>query len=142
MDGQLKVTIEPRRGAWSETVLDVDGLITHVFVPGPPANAQGVYVKVSERATWHFALVSVGAQIELTDHIVDAVRVELGGVAPMPWHPREAEEALGGQAWTAGRIEEAASASSSGALPLSDNGYKVRLVEGAVREALRRLKQT
>jgi len=43
---------------------------------------------------------------------------------------------------TAERIEEAASASGSGAVPLSDNGYKVRLVEGTVREALRDLKET
>lgn len=132
---------EPQRGARSETVLGADELITEVFVPGPPAGAQGVYVKVTERASWDFALVSAAVQIEISDDEVEAVRVVLGGVASMPWRAREAEGLLRGKALTAERIEEAATASSAGAAPLSDNGYKVRLVEGAVGEALRRLKR-
>jgi len=132
---------KPQRGARSETVLGADELMTQVLVPGPPAGAQGVYVKVAERAAWDLALVSAAVQMEITDDIVEAVKVVLGGVASMPWRVREAERVLTGKALTAERIEEAASASSSGAAPLSDNGYKVRLVEGAVGEALRRLKR-
>jgi xanthine dehydrogenase YagS FAD-binding subunit len=132
---------EPQQGTRSETVLGADELITEIFVPGPPASARGVYVKVAERASWDFALVSSAVQIVLSDGIVEAVRVVLGGVASMPWRAREAEGVLTGEALTAERIEEAAAASSFGAAPLSDNGYKVRLVEGAVGEALRHLKQ-
>jgi xanthine dehydrogenase YagS FAD-binding subunit len=65
--------------------------------------------------------------------------VVLGGVAAAPWRAREAEDALVGEPLTSDVVEAAASASTAGAEPLSENGYKIRLVEGVVREALRRL---
>jgi xanthine dehydrogenase YagS FAD-binding subunit len=145
-DGSRRVGLEdlfaePQQGAWSETVLDVDELITRVFIPGQPNGARGVYVKVAERAAWDFALVSAAVQISLTDDTVAVASVALGGVAPMPWRAREVEAVLAGKPLTAEIIEEAASASSSGAEPLSENGYKVHLVGGVVREALTRLSQ-
>jgi xanthine dehydrogenase YagS FAD-binding subunit len=132
----------PRQGARSETVLDVDELVTSLFVPAPPAGARGTYMKIAERAAWDFALVSVAVQIKLDGDTVAAASVVLGGVASMPWRAQEAEEELIGRPLTSQTIEKAGVASSSGAVPLSQNGYKVRLMEGAVREALRRLSGT
>jgi xanthine dehydrogenase YagS FAD-binding subunit len=132
----------PRRGAWSETVLNADELVAALLIPRPPDGARGAYVKVAERAAWDFALVSAAVQVDLNGEMVTEARVALGGVASLPWRAREAEERLVGRALTAGTIEEAASASSFGAAPLPENGYKVQLVEGAVREALRRVSRT
>jgi xanthine dehydrogenase YagS FAD-binding subunit len=135
------VFARPRQRNWSETVLNADELVTALLVPRPSTEARGAYVKVAERAAWDFALVSAAVRVSLSGETVAEARVALGGVAALPWRAREAEEKLVGRALTAETIEEAALASSAGAAPLAENGYKVRLVEGAVREALRRVRR-
>jgi xanthine dehydrogenase YagS FAD-binding subunit len=122
-----------------ETAVALDELVTAVVVPTPPEGARGAYVKVAERAAWDFALVSAAVQLRFEGDIVQDARVVLGGVAPVPYGAAEAENVLRGARLTAEAVEEAAQASSSGAAPLSENGYKVELVHGVVREALRRL---
>lgn len=130
---------EPKQGGMSETILAADELITVVLIPSPPKASHGVYVKVAERAVWDFALVSAAVEITLSEGVVADVSVVLGGVASGPWRARSAEEALSGRPLVEETIEEAAAASSAGAVPLPDSGYKIPLVEGALREALRRL---
>lgn len=131
---------EPNQGGMSETILAADELITAILIPGPLEGSQGVYVKVAERAAWDFALVSAAVEMKLSEEIVENVRIVLGGVAAKPWRAREPEDALSGRPLVEEVIEEAATASSSGAVPLSHNGYKISLVESALREALRRLR--
>jgi len=130
----------PRQEAWSETVLGREELITGVVVPAPPKAAQGVYVKVAERAVWGFALVSVAVQLATDGDAVRQARVVLGGVAPVPWRSAGAEEALIGRHLTDETIRDAAQATTEGAEPMSQNGYKVDLLRGVVAEALRRLR--
>jgi xanthine dehydrogenase YagS FAD-binding subunit len=127
----------PQQERRSETALETDELITSVFIPLPEANSRGTYVKVMERALWDFALVSVAVQLVFEGSAVRKARVVLGGVAPVPWRTKEAEAALVGQTLTPAIIEEAAQASTVGAEPLSQNGYKVDLAQAVVREALR-----
>lgn len=144
LDGRRRVTMEgffpqPRPGRRSETVVGADELVTGVYVPSQPAGSLGIYVKIAERAAWDFALVSVALQASMDRDIVEQIRVVLGGVASRPWRAREAEEALKNSPLTGETMDRAATAASVGVAPLSDNGYKVPLLEGAVREALRRL---
>jgi xanthine dehydrogenase YagS FAD-binding subunit len=134
-----------RQGAGAEphaswTALGVDELVRSLFVPRQPGDGWGVYVKVAERAAWDFALVSGAVWVGLEDGLVRDARVVLGGVAPAPWRAMEAEEALLGDRLTPETVREAAAASAAGARPLSENGYKVWLAEGVVREALWRLR--
>jgi xanthine dehydrogenase YagS FAD-binding subunit len=130
---------KPRRGARGETMLGVDELVTGLVVPASPAGARGAFVKVAERQAWDFALVSAAAQLSFGGEAVVGARVVLGGVAAMPWRARQAEDALVGGPLSPERMTAAASASTAGAAPLSENGYKVRLVQGVIREALRPL---
>lgn len=132
---------EPRPGTESETVLRSDELITAVRVAHPAPGSRGVYVKICERQAWDFALVSAAAVVELADGGVGDCRIVLGGVAAKPWRAREAEEALMEGGLEPRAVEEAVLATTAGAVSLSQNGYKVRLVEGAVGEALRRLRR-
>jgi len=122
-----------------ETVASVDELVAGLRIPTPDAGARGTYVKVAERAAWDFALVSAAVQLRFEGDEVAGARVVLGGVAAAPWRAREAEDALVGEPLTSDVVEAAASASTAGAEPLSENGYKIPLIEGVVREALRRL---
>jgi xanthine dehydrogenase YagS FAD-binding subunit len=143
-DGTRTVALEdfyrlPRTGGRKKTVVEPDELVTNVLVPRPPAGARSAYVKVAERASWDFALVSAAVQVALENGTVQEARVALGGVAPIPWRARGAEEVLVGRSLTADAVAEAAAAATAEARPLEKNGYKVDLVHGVLREALGRV---
>lgn len=129
----------PRQDAQREAALEPDELLVEVTVPAPVPGSRGVYLKVAERGQHDFALGSVAIQATLAKDVVEHVRVVLGGMAPVPWRAQEAESALIGQALTETRIQEVSLAATAGARPLAQNGYKVELAQGLVREALRAL---
>lgn len=101
-----------------ETVLEQGELITAVVLP-PPVGGQQIYRKVRDRASYAFALVSVGAVI----HPDGTGRVALGGVAHKPWRIAEAEAQLPKGATAV------ASLLFSGARPTEQNRFKLDLVE-------------
>lgn len=113
-----------------------DELIVSVHLPPQPANAQGIYLKVMERAAWSFALASAAAQVAMREGNVERARLVLGGVASVPWRVREAEEMVEGHALTAELATQAADRLVAGAVPLSHNAYKVRLARELARRAL------
>ena len=119
-----------------ETVLQHGELIVGVEVPASPFAARSRYLKVRERASYEFALVSTAVAIELVDGTVSSARVALGGVAPKPWRARAAEEVLLGDRLDAAAIAAAGAVAVRGARPLRDNAFKVRLAERAVVRAL------
>ena len=89
-----------------------------------------------EKQAFDWPLVSLAAVVTLEGAKVKAARVVLGAVAPIPWRSAKAEQALVGQALDEGAAEAAARASVVGAAPLSDNGYKVTLVQALVKRAV------
>jgi xanthine dehydrogenase YagS FAD-binding subunit len=129
----------PDRESRRATVLALDELITEILIPAPPAGSRSAYVKVAERPAWDFALVSAAVRLTVSGDVVEEARVALGGVAPAPWRALEAEGALAGKPLAPEVIAEAAEAATAGARPLEHNGYKVDLVRGVVRQALRSL---
>ena len=130
----------PTRENRNDHILRQDELITEVIIPEAAEGTRSVYVKIAERSSWDFALVSVAACLTLVDGTVEQARIALGGVAPMPWRAAEAEAALTGQALSDEAIDAAAEAAVAGARPMTHNGYKVDLVKGAARQALERLR--
>jgi xanthine dehydrogenase YagS FAD-binding subunit len=112
---------EPQR----DTVLEPGELITAVVVP--PATG-GRSVKVRERASFSFALVSIAA-------LADPWRIALGGVAHRPWRCVAAEAALRDGA----SFAEAADAELSSAEPLRDNAFKVKLARNLIIRTLEEL---
>ncbi|WP_447728242.1 FAD binding domain-containing protein [Sphingomonas koreensis] len=101
-----------------ETVLEPGELITAVTLPAPVGGTH-IYHKVRDRASYAFALVSVGAIVQRDG----SGRVAVGGVAPKPWRVEAAERALAQGAKAATEILMA------GARPKQDNAFKVTLVE-------------
>ncbi len=130
----------PTNGNRNDHLLRQDELITEVIIPEAAEGTRSAYVKIAERSSWDFALVSVAACLTLVDGTVEQARIALGGVAPMPWRAVEAEAALTGQALSDEAMDAAAEAAVAGARPMAHNGYKVDLVKGAVRQALERLR--
>ena len=80
-----------------ETNLQPNELITAVDLPALPFATRSHYLKVRDRASYAFALVSVAAVLELEDGQIKSARVALGGVAHKPWRATKAEQALTGK---------------------------------------------
>jgi len=94
------------------------------------------YLKVRDRASFAFALVSVAAAIELRDGVVADAALALGGVAHKPWRLREAEQALIGRAPSDEAAGEAARRLLAGARGQGHNDFKIELARRAVVRAL------
>jgi xanthine dehydrogenase YagS FAD-binding subunit len=115
-----------------ETMLEPGELITAVELPAEPWLARSTYRKVRDRASYAFALISVGAALRIEDGSIADVRIALGGVAHKPWRARKAEDALRGQAATPESFRAAARAELADAAPLSHNGFKIELAERTI----------
>ena len=140
-DGERTIPIDdfyllPGSAPERETVLQHGELIVGVEVPASPFAPRSRYLKVRERASYEFALVSTAVAIELLDGTVSSARVALGGVAHKPWRARAAEEVLVGDRLDASSIAAAGAVAVRDARPLRDNAFKIRLTERAVVRAL------
>ena len=119
-----------------ETILHHGELITSVDIPTSRLAASSRYIKIRDRWSYEFALVSVAAALVVEDGTIREARLGLGGVAPTPWRAREAESSLIGSAPTSEAFERAATLALSGARGRAHNEYKVRLAKRAVVRAL------
>ena len=107
-----------------------------VEVAAAPFAARSRYLKLRDRESYEFALVSVAAALELDDGLVRSARIALGGVAHKPWRAQEAERVLVGRPLDDLAAVEAGAAAVRGAQPRRDNAFKVALVERVVIRAL------
>jgi xanthine dehydrogenase YagS FAD-binding subunit len=122
-----------------ETVLEHGELITHVDLPPLPGAWHSHYLKVRDRASYEFALVSAALALELDGGMIRAARVALGGVATRPWRCPGAEQVLAGQRPTDEVFRAAADAALKGAVPQKHNAFKVELAKRTLVRALKEL---
>ena len=121
-----------------ENVLEPGDLITHVTLPPRPAGERSVYLKLRDRTSYEFALVSAAVAAVVSDGKMTSIRFALGGVGTRPWRMPDAEQALIGQAPTEQNFRRAADLALAGAKPQSQNGFKVELAKRCVVETLKR----
>lgn len=119
-----------------DTVLEAGEIITGVVLPPMPGAKTGVYLKLRDRASYSFALVSVAAVLEISGGKIRAARVALGGVAHKPWRTRDAEKFLVGKSPTEVVFKQAADLAVRDAKPLPGNAFKVELARRAVKRGL------
>jgi xanthine dehydrogenase YagS FAD-binding subunit len=119
-----------------ENVLTSGQFLKAVLVPAPKAGQKAAYVKLKERGTWDFALVSAAVAGVVSGGVLTEVSVVMGGVAPVPWRLKKAEDILRGKPVTEALIREAADAALKDASPLRENGYKADLVFAALKRAV------
>jgi xanthine dehydrogenase YagS FAD-binding subunit len=117
---------EPHR----DTILEPDELIVAVEVPPLALAARSTYVKVRERASFSFAVVSVAVAYDGED-----VRIAFGGLAHKPWRAFEAEDALR----RGDSFDNAADIELRRTRPLRDNAYKVEIARDVLVRALEEL---
>ena len=119
-----------------ENVLEPGDLITYITLPAPRAGSKQVYLKLRDRASYEFALSSTAIVAEVKNGKLTYVRVALGGVGTKPWRSLEAEKVLLSRSADEKNFREAAEAALHGAVPQSENGFKVELAKRCITHAL------
>ncbi len=119
-----------------DTVLRSDELITAVDLPGAKFARNSWYLKVRDRQSYAFALVSVAAGLEMDGQTIRSAGLALGGVAHKPWHSPEAEHALVGQPATPETFAKAADLALRGAKGYQNNEFKIALAKQSVVHGL------
>ncbi len=119
-----------------DTVLEEGEIITAVILPVNINAKSGVYLKLRDRASYSFALISVAAILDIDNNKIRNARIALGGVAHKPWRTQEAEQFLVGKAVDETLFQQAAELALSNAQPLEYNKFKVEMSKRAIRRAL------
>lgn len=119
-----------------ETVLRRGELILAITVPTGRWTRHSHYLKVRDRASFEFALVSAAVALDIADGTITALRLAAGGVGTKPWRLQAVERALTGAPASAESWAKAGELSIAGAVPLRENGFKVKLLRNTVTRAL------
>ena len=119
-----------------DTNLQPDELVVSIDLPPSPYAARSHYLKVRDRASYEFALVSVAAALDLENNVIRSARIALGGVAPKPWRAEAAERLLAGKRAGNDAFEAAAHQAVAGARAYGQNQYKIEMARRAVALAL------
>ena len=119
-----------------DTNLQPNELITAVDLPVIPFATRSHYLKVRDRASYAFALVSVAAALEIENGMIKSARIALGGVAHKPWRAAKSEQALIGKKPELLAFAAAADAELAAAKGYQYNSFKIELAKRAVTTAL------
>jgi len=120
-----------------DTTLAADEIVLSVDLPDEDFGAHHTYLKLRDRLSYAFALVSVAAVIKLDgDNTIRTARFALGGVAHKPWRNRDAEASLIGKPAIAETFAAAAEIVVAEAQPQSENAFKIELARRAIARGL------
>jgi xanthine dehydrogenase YagS FAD-binding subunit len=119
-----------------DTNLGADEIITAIELPRRGFARNYSYVKIRDRLSYAFALVSVAAALELEGNAISEARLALGGVAHKPWRSLDAETALRGKAATVEHFSRAADILMQDARSYAHNGFKLELARRTIVRTL------
>ncbi len=119
----------------AETTLRQGEIITAILVQATPAGRRSTYLKVRDRQSYAYAVVSATVALEMDGEVVRNARVSLGGVSTKPKRSHEAEAALQGVTLNEQAALAAGHAAFADAQPLAENGFKIELGARAVARA-------
>lgn len=120
-----------------ENVLRPSELITAIVVPAHPVTRQSHYLKVRDRASFEFAVVSAAVALEVQEGgRIRQARVALGGVGTKPWRLPRVEAALAGSSLEREALRRAASIAAEGAQGRGHNDFKIELMQRAIVRAI------
>lgn len=119
-----------------DNTLNHGELITAIEIPANNFADKSYYLKVRDRASYAFALVSVAAALETNGNQIKQARIAMGGVAHKPWRATAAEKYLAGKEPTEANFKQAAEMEMKQAKPLEHNQFKVELGRRAIVRAL------
>ncbi|MFI5131485.1 MAG: FAD binding domain-containing protein [Chitinophagales bacterium] len=111
-------------------------LITGLNIPKNPFTKNVYYLKIRDRASYAFALISVASALELTGNTIKNARLAMGGVAHKPWRLTESEKFLVGKTASRENFTKAAELAMKGARGYGHNNFKLKMGPVAIVEAL------
>ena len=114
-----------------------DELITGVEIPDNNFAKNSYYLKVRDRQSYAFALVSVAAALDISNGTIRQARLAMGGVAHKPWRLFDAERALIGKPVSQDSFKQAAEIAMQGAKAYQYNSFKLKLAPASITEALK-----
>jgi xanthine dehydrogenase YagS FAD-binding subunit len=120
-----------------DNTLERGELIVALVIPDNPYRKNVHYLKVRDRTSYAFALVSVAAAVDLQGDRINDVRLGMGGVAHKPWRLTEAENFLKGKTASEANFRQAADLVMKGAKGYGYNNFKLKLAPNTVVEALK-----
>ncbi|MCR5886517.1 xanthine dehydrogenase family protein subunit M [Hymenobacter sp. J193] len=120
-----------------DNTLEPGELIVSLDLPAKGFEKNFSYLKLRDRSSYAFALVSVAAALELDGNTITDARLALGGVAHKPWRDQEAENLLKGQPATAETFARVAAKVLENAQGQGSNDFKIELARRAIVRALR-----
>lgn len=119
-----------------DTTLRPGELVTAIDLPAEDFSAHYTYLKLRDRLSYAFALVSVAAALRMEGDRISEARLALGGVAHKPWRVSDAEKVLKGQQASAENFARSAKLLLQGAKGQGENNFKIGLARRAIRRAL------
>ncbi|OYU91619.1 MAG: FAD-binding molybdopterin dehydrogenase [Bradyrhizobiaceae bacterium PARB1] len=119
-----------------DNTLNLGELITAVTIPEPDFGTHHTYLKIRDRLSYAFALVSVAAALRIEDGVIQDARIALGGVAHKPWRDFEAEQSLRGEAAETTAFEKVAGRILRDAKGQGENDFKIDLAHRAIVRAM------
>ena len=122
----------PQNNVRRENILEPHQVLSEIRIPLPKNGAKSAYFKFKERGTWDFAVLSAAVSGINKNGVFSDLRIVLGGVAPIPWRLKKAEDVIKGKQLSEDVIREGTRKALADARPLSDNSYKTDLVEAVL----------
>jgi xanthine dehydrogenase YagS FAD-binding subunit len=119
-----------------ETVLEPGEVIAAIVVPANPAARRSHYLKVRDRASFEFAVVSAAVALDMDGDRIRTARVALGGVGTKPWRVPQVEAALAGADLDPAALRQAAALAAEGAQGRGHNDFKIELMQRAIVRAV------
>src|SRR5438445_2638145 len=119
-----------------ETVLEPGEVIAAVTVPASPGARRSHYLKVRDRASFEFALVSAAVALDMDGPRIRRAQIALGGVGSKPWRVTRVEAALAGANLDPAALRSAAALASDGAQGRGQNDFKIELMQRAIVRAV------
>jgi xanthine dehydrogenase YagS FAD-binding subunit len=131
--------LQPDPTRSSDVAMHPGEVLTHITLPAPPRGAVSAYHKQTERDSYDWPICDIAVVLQLKpDRTVESATIALGWVAPTPMRAFKAEALLKGRVIDEASAMDAAHAAVSTAKPLSNNAYKVQVLETALRRTLLR----
>ncbi len=128
--------ILPEKNHTKENILKHGEIIEEIIIPEPAGGSKSEYIKIKERETWDFAVVSIAAVIKKSGNQIGSGRVAFGGVAPVPWMIEELNKKLNGLGIDEDKLDNFSKQFFKDAVALEKNGYKIPLARNLLKRIL------
>lgn len=128
--------ILPDEDATKENILKPGEVVTKIIVPQQSKEIKTAYIKLKERASWDFTVVSVAAILETDGKTIKKGKLAFGGIAPRPWMDEEINKKLAGLKTDEASADAFISSLFTEAEPMEKNEYKVILARNLVKRII------